>query len=78
MSKYVCGRCHKGFDDLQLFGDHHCLGDNPILRAFGGVINLGEFSIDLEKAVEESLEKHRVESAVNELENGLRRGDLSA
>lgn len=78
MSKYVCGRCRGGFDDLALFGEHACAGVNPMLAAFGNVINLHEFSIDLEAAVKDLEERHRIEAAVNNLEDHLRRGDLSA
>ena len=77
MSKYLCGRCHQGFDDLQVFGNHICLGDNPILAALSN-INLGEYSIDLRKVVEEAVEKVRIQKAVDSLEDGLRRGDFPA
>jgi hypothetical protein len=78
MSKYVCGRCHQGFDDLQVFGDHPCPGYNPVLAALCSVINLCEHPIDLSKIVHEAVEKQRVEAAVRKLEADLRRGDLSA
>lgn len=78
MNKYVCGRCHQGFDDLQIFGDHPCPGYNPVVAALCNVINLCEHSIDLPKTVKEAVERQRVEDAVRKLEDNLRRGDLSA
>ena len=76
MSKYVCGRCYQGFDDLQLFGDHAC--HNPVVIALVNVIKLSEYPIDLRKTVEEAVENHRVKKTVKGLEDALKRGDLSA
>jgi hypothetical protein len=78
MSKYVCGKCNKGFEDLQIFGGHTCIADNPALAAFGKVIRLGEYSIDFGATVEEAVEKQKVKATVQRLEDELRRGDLSA
>jgi len=78
MSKYVCGRCHQGFDDLQVFGDHPCPGYNPVVAALCNAINLHEYSIDASKIVKDAVEKQRVEAEVRKLEDRLRRGDLSA
>lgn len=78
MSKYVCGKCNKGFEDLQLFGGHPCPGPNAALAAFGKVISLGEYSIDLNQTVDEVVEKQKIKATVQRLEDELRRGDLSA
>jgi hypothetical protein len=77
LSKFKCGKCFKGFEELQAFGDHACVGDNAFLAALGngGTINLGEFSIDLSACVEESIHQHKVKSAIENLENGFRRSD---
>jgi len=78
MSKFVCGRCHEGFDDLQVFGDHPCPGFNPVVIALVNVIKLSEYPIDIKKTVNEAIERQRVNSAVHRLEDALKRGDLSA
>lgn len=77
MSKFKCGKCYRGFEELQAFGDHLCAGENPFLAALGGgVINLGEYSIDLAQSVEESLHQHKVKKAIDNLEDGIRRADF--
>jgi len=78
MSKYVCGRCHQGFDDLQVFGDHPCPGNNPVLASLLRVCNLGEYSIDVARTVDDAVKRQRFKAAMRTLEDDLRRGDLSA
>jgi hypothetical protein len=76
LKKYQCGRCTYGSDDLEEFGAHICVGANPMLAALGGVISTPWFTIDLTQAVKESIEQHRVQAAVDGLEDALRRGEL--
>jgi hypothetical protein len=76
LSKFKCGKCFQGYDDLQAFGDHVCPGENPFLAALGGVIGLGEYSIDLTKCVEESIQQSKVKRAIDSLEDGMRRPEL--
>lgn len=76
MPKYKCGRCPFSSDDLQQFGAHPCVGDNPMVAALSGVISLPDFRIDLGKVVLEKIEEHKVKSAVDRLEDALRQGDL--
>jgi len=75
LSKFECGKCFEGYDDLQAFGDHVCLGDNPVLARFRGVIRMGGFSVDLRKVVQETIRRHKVQWAIDTLEKGLRRTD---
>jgi len=74
--KYQCGRCPYGSDDLEEFGAHICVGANPMLAAFGGMISTPEFTIDLTMAVQEQIEQRRVQTAVDDIESALRRGEL--
>jgi len=76
LKKYQCGRCPFGSDDLEEFGAHICVGANPMLAALGGMISTPEFTIDLTMAVKESIEQRRVQTAVDGLEDALRRGEL--
>jgi hypothetical protein len=76
LSKFKCGRCFRGFDELHAFGDHVCPGENPFLAAFGGVIRLGEYSVDLVQCVEESAQQQKIKRAIENLEDGMRRTDL--
>lgn len=75
MSKYKCGRCFQGYDELQAFGDHLCPGENPFLAALGA-IRLGEYSIDLSACVDEAVQQHKVKRAIDDLEDGMRRPNL--
>lgn len=75
LSKFKCGRCFQGYDDLQAFGDHLCAGENPFLASLGGVIRLGEYSIDLTTCLEEAVQQHKVQRAIENLEEGMRRFD---
>lgn len=70
MSKYKCGKCFQGYDDLQEFGDHPCRGENPFLSL--GVMRLGAYSIDFRKLVEDAIEQDRVRRAIDDLENKIR------
>lgn len=75
LSRFKCGKCFQGYDELQAFGDHLCAGDNPILASLGPVLNLGWYSIDLTKCFEESVQRDKVEQAIEGLERGMRRSD---
>jgi hypothetical protein len=75
VSKYKCGRCFQGYDELQAFGDHLCPGENPFLASLGGAIRLGEYSIDLAKCVEEAVQQDNVRRAIESLEDGMRHPD---
>jgi len=75
--KYLCGRCRQGFDDLQIFGDHPCPGENHVLDSLRRDINLGSCHVDLAQIVDEAVEKQQFNDAIEGLEDQLRRGDLS-
>ncbi|MBV8164835.1 MAG: hypothetical protein JOZ91_11290 [Candidatus Eremiobacteraeota bacterium] len=75
LSKFLCGKCFEGYEGLQAFGDHLCLGDNPVLARLRGVIRMGGFSLDLRKVVQETIRRHKVRAAIDTLEDGLRRTD---
>jgi hypothetical protein len=75
-SKFTCGKCFRGFDELQAFGDHLCAPENPFLAALGGgVINMGEYSIDLKAGAEEYVHQHKVQRTIKSLEDSIRRPD---
>lgn len=75
-SKFSCGKCFRGFDELQAFGDHLCAGENPFLAALGGgVINTGEYAIDLKAGAEEYMHQHRVQRTIKGLEDSIRQTD---
>ena len=78
LSKFKCGKCFQGYGELQSVGDHVCVGENPALAAFSaiGVLRLGAYSIDLTKCVEEAVQKNKVNRAIENLEDGMRRPDL--
>jgi hypothetical protein len=78
LSKFKCGKCFQGYEELQAFGDHVCTGENPMLAAFSsvGVLRLGAYSIDFTKCVEEAIKKNKVKLAIENLEDGMRRTDL--
>jgi hypothetical protein len=74
LSKFKCGKCFQGYEELQAFGDHVCAGENPALAAFSavGVIRLGAYTVDLTKCVEEALRKTKINRAIEDLEDGMR------
>jgi len=78
LSKFKCGKCFQGYEELQVFGDHVCAGENPVLAAFSavGVLRLGAYSIDFSKCVEEAVQKNKVERTIENLEDSMRRTDL--
>ena len=76
MKKYECGRCSYSCDGLQEFGDHPCLGTNPVLASLSRVFYFPDFKIDLRAVVKESIQKARASLAVDRIEDALRRGEL--
>jgi hypothetical protein len=78
LKKYECGRCSYSCDGLQEFGDHPCLGANPVLAALGRVFYFKDFKMDMMAVVKASIQKHRVRLAVDGIEDAVRRGELGA
>jgi hypothetical protein len=74
--KYLCGRCRQGFDDLEVFGEHPCPGENRALASLRRTFTIGGFRMDLAEMVDEAIEKQQLRDAVDGLEDHLRRGDL--
>lgn len=76
VSKFKCGKCFQGYDELQAFGDHPCPGDNAFLAAVSGIkIRMPGFTMDFTAVIAEALRRKNIESAIANLEKDIRQTD---